>query len=161
IVGVPMAYRPYCTNQSSAVYPPENNCVNDSSLVGFTDLANNDYSLASTSAFKGKASDGTDPGVDMNALLAASNGTVNGSPIAITNPLSGSTVSGSVGVSAQPSPNVSATKVEFYLDGQLNSSTALPPYTDPVNTTTLPNGPHSFTAKVYNASGYIGASSPV
>jgi hypothetical protein len=41
------------------------------SQVGFVNPSGNDYRLVSTSPYKGKASDGTDPGVDMDALLAA------------------------------------------------------------------------------------------
>ncbi len=36
--------------------------------VGFADPEKGNYSLASSSPYKGKASDGTDPGVDMDAL---------------------------------------------------------------------------------------------
>jgi len=39
--------------------------------VGFTDYANGDYRLAKNSPYKGKASDGKDPGVDMDALMLA------------------------------------------------------------------------------------------
>jgi len=36
--------------------------------VGFEDLANGNYSLAASSRYKGKATDGTDPGVDWGKL---------------------------------------------------------------------------------------------
>jgi hypothetical protein len=39
--------------------------------VGFVDYPNGDYRLAKNSPYKGKASDGKDPGVDMDALLSA------------------------------------------------------------------------------------------
>jgi hypothetical protein len=41
------------------------------SEVGFIDTSKRNYRLAPTSQYKGKASDGTDPGVNMDALLAA------------------------------------------------------------------------------------------
>lgn len=52
------------------------------SQVGFTDMANQIYNLASTSPYKGKGSDGKDPGVDWAALQAA----LGGVPIPIPTP---------------------------------------------------------------------------
>jgi hypothetical protein len=52
------------------------------SQVGFTDMANQIYSLASTSPYKGKGSDGKDPGVDWAVLQAA----LGGVPIPIPTP---------------------------------------------------------------------------
>jgi len=45
------------------------------SQVGFVNPAANDYRLGATSPYKGKASDGKDPGVDMGKLLGALGGT--------------------------------------------------------------------------------------
>lgn len=42
--------------------------------VGWVDVAKRDYRLADSSPFKGKATDGTDCGVDMEKLLAALQG---------------------------------------------------------------------------------------
>jgi hypothetical protein len=53
------------------VYPAGSFYPADDSAVPFTDVTKGDWSLSSASSFKGKASDGTDPGVDMKALLAA------------------------------------------------------------------------------------------
>jgi len=50
--------------------------VNAFSQVGFSDVANDDYRLAPSSPFKNAATDGTDPGVNMDALLAALSETV-------------------------------------------------------------------------------------
>jgi hypothetical protein len=41
------------------------------SAIGFVDVANGNYRLSPGSPYKGKASDGKDPGVDMAALMAA------------------------------------------------------------------------------------------
>jgi len=43
--------------------------------VGFLDAANNNYKLAESSPYKRRASDGTDPGVDLDLLLASLGGT--------------------------------------------------------------------------------------
>jgi hypothetical protein len=67
IVGPAMPYRPTCGNP----YPAGNYCVGSMNQVGFADLASRDYRLAPTSRYKGKASDGKDPGVDMDKLMSA------------------------------------------------------------------------------------------
>ncbi len=54
--------------------------------VGFVDLANDDYRLASSSPFKNKASDGTDVGVDFAALDAALAGSSAPAPSATPTP---------------------------------------------------------------------------
>jgi hypothetical protein len=46
----------------------------DFSQIGFTDAANNNYRLIATSPYKGKGSNGKDPGVDMDELLEALTG---------------------------------------------------------------------------------------
>jgi hypothetical protein len=58
--------------------PPLNNVISGQNsyptsqkAIGFVDIANKNYQLAPTSPFKGKGSDGKDPGVDMTALMAA------------------------------------------------------------------------------------------
>ena len=55
----------------AARYPAGNFYVNSPSEIGFVDLANQNYRLAPSSKFRGRASDGTDPGCDINALEAA------------------------------------------------------------------------------------------
>ena len=39
--------------------------------IGFINASKNDYRLPPSSPYKGKASDGTDPGMDMGLLMAA------------------------------------------------------------------------------------------
>ncbi len=50
---------------------PGNGFPADWDAVGFVDLAGGDYHLAPTSPYKGQASDGTDPGCDIDALMLA------------------------------------------------------------------------------------------
>ncbi len=52
-------------------YPTGNYYPNSANEIGFVDLANNNYQLAPTSRYKGKASDRTDPGCDIAALQEA------------------------------------------------------------------------------------------
>lgn len=52
-------------------YPAGNFYVNSPKDIGFVDMTNGNFELSPTSKFKGKASDRTDPGCDMNALRRA------------------------------------------------------------------------------------------
>jgi uncharacterized protein YjdB len=58
----------------SASYPTGNSYPSAIGGVGFVNAAGGDYSLAASSAYKGKATDGTDPGADFTALLFWTNG---------------------------------------------------------------------------------------
>ncbi|MGE3841300.1 MAG: hypothetical protein AB7I50_06905 [Vicinamibacterales bacterium] len=52
-------------------YPPGNWFPENDAEVGWVDPASGDYSLAASSPYKGRGSNGSDPGVDMNVLRAA------------------------------------------------------------------------------------------
>jgi hypothetical protein len=163
IVGTPTPYRPYCTNQGSVVYPAGNACVSSAGQIGFVDLVNNDLRLAPTSPFKGKASDGTDPGVDMDALLAAQGGAgpTTVKAVMISSPYDGQNVSGSITASADPSPNVQPTYVEFHLEGQLAGTSNAAPFSTVIDTRRVSNGSRSLVAKAFDGRGYVGSSNPV
>src|SRR5436190_6644840 len=60
-------YRPNCAN----AYPGGNVCPATQAEVGFVDAPRGNYRLAANSAYKRKASDGSDPGVNMDQLEAA------------------------------------------------------------------------------------------
>jgi beta-lactamase superfamily II metal-dependent hydrolase len=79
----------------------------------------------------------------------------------ITAPLAGATVSGTTTVTASASDNVGVTKVEFYLDGALQSTDTTSPYSWSWNTTTAANGSHSLTSKAYDAALNVGTSATV
>jgi hypothetical protein len=111
-----------------------------------------------------------DPSYD-NGLLVANgiawlaNGSGGGDTtpptVSITAPLNGATVSGTVSVTATASDNVGVTKVEFYLDGALQSTDTTSPYAWSWNTATATNASHSLTAKAYDAANNIGTSTAV
>lgn len=90
-------------------------------------------------------------------LLSVFNG--GGTPVAdvtpptvsISSPANGATVSGTVNVTATASDNVGVTKVDFYVDGALKSTTTVSPFTLALNTTTLLNGSHTLQAKAFDA----------
>jgi hypothetical protein len=52
-------------------YPTGNAFPADLGSVGFVDAANGDYHLASSSPYKGQATDGSDPGANIDAVMAA------------------------------------------------------------------------------------------
>ncbi len=79
----------------------------------------------------------------------------------ITAPSGGATVSGTTTVNASASDNVGVTKVEFYLDGGLQSTDTTSPYSWSWNTTGTGNGTHSLTSKAYDAAGNTGTSAVV
>jgi beta-lactamase superfamily II metal-dependent hydrolase len=79
----------------------------------------------------------------------------------ITAPLAGATVSGTATVSASASDNIGVTKVEFYLDGALQSTDTTSPYSWSWNTTTTANGSHSLTSKAYDLALNVGTSTSV
>lgn len=81
--------------------------------------------------------------------------------VSITAPTSGSTVSGTTTVTASASDNVGVTKVEFYLDGLLQSTDTTSPYAWSWSTTSASNGSHSVLAKGYDAAGNVGTSPTV
>jgi hypothetical protein len=56
---------------ASARYPAGNAFPADTREVGFTDAAHDDYSLAPKSRYRSTATDGSDPGVDLQALRKA------------------------------------------------------------------------------------------
>jgi beta-lactamase superfamily II metal-dependent hydrolase len=79
----------------------------------------------------------------------------------ITAPANGATVSATTSVTASASDNVSVTKVEFYLDGALQSTDTASPYSWSWNTTTATNASHVLTSKAYDAAGNSATSTAV
>ena len=80
----------------------------------------------------------------------------------ITYPSSGSTVSGTITVTADASDNVSVAGVQFRLDGaSLGSEITTAPYRLSWDTTATANGPHTLTALARDAAGNQAAASPV
>jgi hypothetical protein len=81
---------------------------------------------------------------------------------AITAPLAGTTVSGTVNVTASASDNRGVTSVQFRLDGaDLGSADTSAPYSASWNTTTASNGSHTLTTVARDAAGNTKTSDPV
>ncbi|HKO57846.1 MAG TPA: Ig-like domain-containing protein [Thermoanaerobaculia bacterium] len=93
-----------------------------------------------------------------NAVYWLANGTGGGGgadttlpTCSITSPTAGSTVSGTVTITAAATDNVGVTKVEIFVDGALRTTDTTAPYTWSWNTTTFANSSHTITAKAYDA----------
>jgi hypothetical protein len=136
--------------------------------------------LAETSANPGSgAAGGCGVGVKLNEIADASGtgsyiyeyvelhndsaapGDTQAPTVSITAPAGGSTVSATVSVTANASDNVGVTKVEFLLDGVLQSTDTASPYAWSWNTTTATNAAHTLTAKAYDAANNVATSSAV
>ena len=82
--------------------------------------------------------------------------------VSITSPAGGSTVSGTITVSANASDNVGVAGLQFQLDGvNLGSEDTATPYTVSWNTTTASNASHTLTAIARDAAGNRTTSSAV
>lgn len=100
-------------------------------------------------------------GVTLKATYSGGGGDTTAPTTSITAPTAGAIVSGTATVSASASDNVGVTKVEFYLDGVLQSTDTSSPYSWNWNTTTASNASHTLTSKAYDAAGNIGTSTGV
>ena len=71
-------------------------------------------------------------------------------PVSITNPDNGSTVSGTISVTANASDDNGISKVEFYIDGSLKSTDTSSPYSYSWNTTAASAGAHTVKVIAYD-----------
>jgi len=81
--------------------------------------------------------------------------------VAMTAPLDGSTVSGTVVVDVTADDNVGVARVDLYVDGVFFVSDTLTPYSFAWNTTTLPDGSHALQAVASDAANNSAASAPI
>jgi hypothetical protein len=81
--------------------------------------------------------------------------------VAISAPAASVTVSGTATVAMTASDNVAVSKVEFYVNGVLQTATNIAPYFYSWNTSALANGSYTLSAKAYDAAGNVGQSSNV
>ena len=82
--------------------------------------------------------------------------------VAVTAPTSGSTLSGTVTVTADASDLTGVVGVQFLLDGaSLGAEDTTSPYSISWNTTTAVNGTHTLAARARDAAGNISTASPI
>jgi hypothetical protein len=145
-------------------YPPDNFFPASLTQVGFVNLAAGDYHLALTSPYKNAGTDGKDLGADIDAITTATATAISGAGpvppdttppvIALAEPLPGTTVSGTVTVSATATDNVAVTGVQFKLDGaNLGAEDTIPPHSFSWNTATAIGGSHTLSAVARDAAG--------
>src|SRR3990167_5640728 len=79
--------------------------------------------------------------------------------VKLTAPAEGSSLSGAVTMTATASDNDKVQKVEFYVDGSLQSTSLSGPYTFTGDSNQVANGDHTIVAKAYDASGNTSTSS--
>jgi chitodextrinase len=79
----------------------------------------------------------------------------------VTSPTDGSSLTGTQSITASAADNVGVTKVEWYLDGTLQTSDTTSPYSFSWNTATATNGSHQLTTKAYDSAGNVGSSAAV
>jgi subtilisin family serine protease len=79
----------------------------------------------------------------------------------ISSPSDGTTVSGTVTISATASDDVGVSKVEFYVDDVLLATDTTSPYSASWNSTSTADGSHTLTSKAYDAAANVGTSAPV
>jgi hypothetical protein len=117
-----------------------------------TQIANSSYTLTA------KAYDAAGNSSQSGAVPVKVFNDVSAPSVALLSPVTGSTVGGMVPVAVVASDDVSVSKVEFYLNGQLQNTLAAAPYTFSWNTMLLANGPCTLSALAYDAAGNIGRS---
>ena len=96
--------------------------------------------------------------------ITISNGTGDRQPpaISLTAPAGGSTVSGSIWLTANASDNVGVAGVQFRVDGvNLATEDTFPDYRRAWDTTTASNGTHSLTAVARDAAGNVATSAAI
>ncbi|MBI3579440.1 MAG: T9SS type A sorting domain-containing protein [Ignavibacteriales bacterium] len=80
--------------------------------------------------------------------------------VAFTGPLNGTTVSGTIGITANATDNIKVMGVQFKLDGaNLGAELRAAPYNYSLNTTTLSNGSHTLSAVARDSTGNQATSS--
>jgi hypothetical protein len=165
------------------VYPADNSFPLTLDGVGFVNRAGGDYRLADWSPFKRLATDGSDPGVDVDALEAALGG---GAPtpvppapppppppaadtippaVTITQPRTGAVVGGTVTIAARATDDVGVSSVRFAIDGSAiaGASPISPVAVWDVNfawtSTSVPDGHHTITVAADDAAGNTASTS--
>jgi hypothetical protein len=97
-----------------------------------------------------------------NEANASISGDTTPPTVAISNPASGATISGSVTVSANASDDVMVAGVQFFLDGNpLGAEDMTGPYSVAWNTVAASNGTHTLTARVRDGAGNTTTSTSV
>jgi len=114
---------------------------------------------AGTYSVSAKAIDAAGNEALSNSVSLAVAGDTKAPTVSLLQPVNGSSIRGTVSVSASASDDVGIAKLELYVDGTLvfTGNESLASYI--LDTTALANGNHLLSAKAYDAAGNAGASS--
>jgi parallel beta-helix repeat protein len=133
---------------------------------GFRDSQNNDYSLESGSQAIDAGTDTGAPATDISgntrevpADIGAYEYQGPGSlapTVTISNPANGAVVSGRLNILADAGDDLGVTRVEFYIDGELDLTDTAAPYETTWHTTYYTEGNHTITAIAYDDNGNTG-----
>jgi len=126
--------------------------------TGLTENATYSYTVSAFDAAGNQSSQS----LPATATTFASTGDTVPPVVSITTPSTGSTVSGSITVSASASDDVGVAGVQFKLDGtNLGGLQTTAPYNQSWNTTIVSNGTHTLTATATDTSGNTATSDAV
>ncbi len=125
--------------------------------VTFTAIAGSGTTTLQVAGNATKAGAYTNP-VVTNSTITLQTPDTTAPATAITAPAVGSSLFGSVTVSATASDAVGVTKVEFYIDNQLIATDTTSPYGFTLDTTKYSSAVHNLQTKAYDAAGNVGSS---
>lgn len=122
-----------------------------------TQLANGTHTLTA------KARDAAGNTATSAALtVTVNNSDITAPTVSITGPTTGSSVSGTINITANASDNVGVAGVTFYLDGvAMGPEDTASPYSYSCDTTKIANGTHTLTAMARDAAGNTATSAAV
>ncbi|MBI4337451.1 MAG: Ig-like domain-containing protein, partial [Chloroflexi bacterium] len=136
----------------------------DGVLIGTDDTA--PYSLAwdSTPVLDGRSHILTAQAVDaagniVSALVSVTTPDLTAPAVSITSPVNGTTVAGTVSVSANATDLAGVTQVRFLVDGTLLSTDTAAPYSVDWDTTSLVDGQHTVRVEAVDTPGNVGSAS--
>jgi hypothetical protein len=149
-------------------YPSDNFFPASIADVAFADLPGGDYRLAAGSPYRDAGTDGRDLGADIDRLVLATAGVVEGiadtlvPTVSITAPSPGATVAGVVQLTAEASDNAGVVAVRFTLDGtDLGPKLTEGSYVLAWDTAAAANGSHTIAAVAVDAAGNLAVSAGV
>jgi hypothetical protein len=97
--------------------------------------------------------------VNAYRILSAASATSSDSfppSVFVSTPGSGTTISGSVNVQGTASDNVGVSRLEFYVDGSLQTTGYSPSFSFPWNSSAVANGQHTLQVKAFDLAGNAG-----
>jgi hypothetical protein len=123
-----------------------------------TATSNGSHTLQSR-AFDAAGNNATSPAISITVSNAAPDTIA--PTTSITSPAAGATVSGTTEVTATATDNIAVARVEFYLDGAMQTTDTAAPYSWSWNTAGVANGTHTVSSKAFDAAGNSGTSAGV